>query len=48
MPAMAQPEAYVGHAGDLFDDTGALTNAATREFLTAFMQAFAAWMKRHT
>jgi NAD(P)H-dependent FMN reductase len=48
MPAMALPEAYVGHAGDLFDDAGTLTKTATREFLTAFMQAFAAWVQPHT
>jgi chromate reductase len=48
MPAMAQPEAYIGHGGDLFDDAGEVTNAATREFLAAFMRAFAAWVERHT
>jgi NAD(P)H-dependent FMN reductase len=43
MPAMQQPEAYIGDAAKLFDDKGKLTNSQTREFLTKFMQAFAAW-----
>ncbi|SKB37406.1 NAD(P)H-dependent FMN reductase [Parapedobacter luteus] len=44
VPAMAQPEAYVGHANELFDEDGSLTNAATIEFLRDFMRAFADWV----
>ena len=44
---MAQPEAYVGGAAGLFDDTGKLTNESTRGFLTSFMQAFDTWVKAH-
>ena len=33
MPAMQQPEAYIGGAAKLFDDSGALTSEPTREFL---------------
>jgi chromate reductase len=44
-PAMQQPEAYVGGADKLFDASGALVNDSTREFLRAFMQAFAAWVE---
>ncbi len=47
VPAMQQPEAYVGHAGDLFDAEGKLTNEKTREFLRRFMEAFAAWVEIH-
>lgn len=47
MPTLQQPEAYVGHAADLFDEEGRLKNDATREFLRKFMQAFAAWVERH-
>jgi chromate reductase len=47
MPAMQQPEAYVGHAASLFDEKGMLTNAATRDFLTKYMQTFARWVERH-
>lgn len=44
VPAMPQPEAYVGHAAGLFDAAGHLTNDGTREFLRTFMAAFAAWV----
>lgn len=41
---MAQPEAYIGGAGELFDDSGNLSNESTKGFLRSFMQAFAAWV----
>jgi chromate reductase, NAD(P)H dehydrogenase (quinone) len=47
MPAMQQPEAYIGGAAAMFDDNGALTNESTREFLAKFMQAFAQWIERN-
>jgi chromate reductase len=46
MPAMQQPEAYVGGAAKAFDAQGNLTAADTREFLKKFMQTFAAWIER--
>lgn len=46
MPAMQQPEAYVGGVGAQFDgDT--LTSDATKGFLQNFIDAFAAWVERH-
>lgn len=45
VPAMQQPEAYIGHADKLFDGSGKLVNEATRKFLQDFMQAFAAWIE---
>jgi chromate reductase len=47
MPAMAQPEAYLGGADKLFDAAGKLSNSSTHEFLTKFMQAFVAWVELH-
>ena len=44
VPTMAQPEAYIGGATELFDDSGNLTNDSTKEFLRDFMQAFEAWV----
>ena len=44
VPAMAQPEAYLGGADKLFDAAGKLTNDGTRKFLQGFMQAYAAWV----
>lgn len=48
VPAMAQPEAYIGGAADLFDDNGKLTNDSTKDFLKDFMGAFEEWVNTHT
>ena len=47
VPAMPQPEAYIGSAAQLFDESGNVTNEKTREFLVRFLDAFAAWVDRH-
>jgi chromate reductase len=47
VPAMQQPEAYIGGADKLFDASGKLTHPSTGEFLTKFMQAYAAWVERN-
>jgi len=47
MPAMPQPEAYIGGADKLFDAQGKLINDATREFLQKYLAAFAAWIDRN-
>jgi chromate reductase len=44
VPAMPQPEVYLGAADKLFDAGGQLANAGTRTFLQGFMQAYAAWI----
>ncbi|HPQ97352.1 MAG: NAD(P)H-dependent oxidoreductase [Thiothrix sp.] len=48
MPAMQQPEAYIGGVGKLLDADGRITDASTRQFLGHFMSAFAAWIERNT
>jgi chromate reductase len=45
MPCMQQPEAYVGNAAQLFDESGKLKNDDTREFFAKFMRAFADWLE---
>lgn len=45
VPAMAQPEAYIGSADKLFDASGKLVNDGTRKFLEGFMQAYAKWIE---
>lgn len=45
MPAMLQPEAYIGGADKLLDAEGNLVNPATREFLGKFMNAFVSWIE---
>ena len=47
MPAMTQPEAYVGGAGDLFDESGGFKKPETRQFVEKFITAFAAWIERN-
>jgi len=48
MPAMAQPEAYLGFADTFFDEGGRLVNEDTRKLLQGFMQAYGAWVATHT
>jgi len=48
VPAMQQPEAYIGGAAQLFDDAGNITNEKTLKFLRGFMEAFAAWIAKQT
>ena len=45
MPVLQQPEAYLSGVAGLFDESGALKNDATREFVAKFMQAFAGWVE---
>ena len=47
VPAMPQPEAYIGNAANLFGPDGAITNDSTREFMTKFLAAFAQWIGRN-
>ena len=47
MPTMAQPEAYVGNSGKLFDEQGELVNDSTREFLVAYGKAFKAFIEKN-
>lgn len=47
MPTLQQPEAYVGNAGDLFDDAGKIAKEDTAKFLTTFLTRFADWIGTH-
>ncbi|GGE00137.1 NADPH-dependent FMN reductase [Tsuneonella deserti] len=46
MPILQQPEAYVGNAGSLFDENGALVPGDTRDFFKSFIETFAKWIER--
>jgi chromate reductase, NAD(P)H dehydrogenase (quinone) len=48
VPAMAQPEAYIGGADKLFDAQGKLVNDGTQKFLKDFMLAYEAWIVANT
>jgi chromate reductase len=47
VPAMAQPEAYIGGADKLFADDGSISNPGTKEFLQKYLTAFEAWIGRN-
>ena len=47
VPAMQQPEAYIGHSAALFGEDDALLEGSGKAFLEAFVTAFAAWVVRH-
>lgn len=44
VPALPQPEAYIGHVGKILDDSGKLTNEDTGKFLASFMARFEKWI----
>jgi len=46
MPAMPQPEAYIGHAADLVADDFSVKIDSTRTFLTNYMKAFEAFVAK--
>ena len=46
MPAMQQPEAYLGNIAGQFDGDH-LNNDSTRGFLQKFIDAFDGWVERH-
>lgn len=47
VPVMAAPEAYIGGAGGLFAEDGAIKVDSTREFVQNFAVKFAEWVARH-
>lgn len=48
MPAMQQPEAYIGGAANLFDAEGRISNESTRDFLRKFLMTFEVWFRTNT
>ncbi|MGZ3408980.1 MAG: NADPH-dependent FMN reductase [Xanthobacteraceae bacterium] len=48
MPALQQPEAYIGGADKLFDASGNLTNDGTKKFLKEYLDTFSAWIKTNS
>lgn len=44
---MPAPEAYIGGAGSLLGDDGKVNNDKTREVLSKFVSAFAAWVEKN-
>lgn len=48
IPAMQQPEAYIGGAANLFDAEGRVSNDSVREFLRKFMDTYAIWLRTNS
>jgi chromate reductase len=46
MPALQQPEVYIGGVNKLVDAQGNITNEETKKFLESFLVAFAAWIEK--
>jgi chromate reductase len=47
MPAMQQPEAYLGHSAALFGNDGVLLDGSGKTFLANFAAAFTKWVILH-
>jgi chromate reductase len=45
VPTLQQPEAYIGGAGDLFDEAGAIKKPETKEFVQKLLAAFGQWVE---
>ena len=45
VPAMQQPEAYIGDIADYMDESGNIKNESTLEYLKSIMESFAEWVK---
>ena len=45
IPVLQQPEVYLGHAGDVFDEQGE-PNERTARFLGKYINAYAGWVEK--
>ena len=48
VPAMPQPETYIGGVDQMIDAEGKVVNPSTLEHLTKFMNAFVVWIEHNT
>src|SRR5687768_1945906 len=47
VPVLQAPEVYISNVSKLLDEHGGISNDGTRELLTKFGKAFAAWIERN-
>jgi len=47
IPAMQQPEVYIGNVGTLLDENGKIKEEKTKAFLSQAMDAFSDWVHLH-
>jgi chromate reductase len=48
MPTLNQPEAYVGHSGNVVNEKGEVAAESTAALLKSFLEAFAALIKKNS
>lgn len=46
VPVLQQPEAYIAGVNKLLDEQGGIANESTKDFLSKYLAAFAAWIER--
>lgn len=46
-PILQQPEIYLNHIGDAFDDNGQIVKDGLQPVMQAYIDAFAAWIDKH-
>jgi chromate reductase, NAD(P)H dehydrogenase (quinone) len=44
---LQQPEAYMGGAATMFDESGEFANASARDYMHSFLTAFARWIENN-
>jgi chromate reductase len=47
MPAMQQPEAYIGNGASLFNEKGEIADDSKRGFVQQFIESYARWVAKH-
>lgn len=47
MPCMQQPEAYLSHIDQMFNDNSDIKDEKTKDFLRKFMETYAKWVEKH-
>lgn len=48
MPTLGQPEVFIHVTDSFFDTAGNIASADTKKFLQGWMDAYVAWVKKHT
>lgn len=44
IPVLQQPEAYIGNAGEIFDESGKIKSDSVKKYIQQFIQAYEEWV----
>ncbi len=47
MPTMQQPEVYIAHVNDLFDEEGNMKEGGTKDFIKKAVESYIVWFKKN-